>query len=244
MPSPTLINYINSIIQQWNIQFESICFPGLKGTACPVPFFGKIESDKPLVFTIGSNPSDREFLSSGKPVVPVRFLDPSKPYTANDLFDACSLYFSNNRNPYKGWFGKEGGARIEGFLNVINPEASYSGHRDRQAVHVDLIPFPTFSKYTCFKKCHPALVSTMSLLGKTLLDILINEYHPQEIICIGREACEEWLTHIGKHTTAGHSFDYYKGTIYGVKAFGTSLYFPNSYGSTPSDWKKDIVPLM
>ena len=242
MPSHDLQICLDSIIQVWKSQYESICFPEHNGIACPVPFFGEIESAKPLVFTIGSNPSDREFLSSGKQVVPSRFLDPSKHYKAYDLFDACSRYFIVN--PYKGWFGAKGGAKIEGFLNVINPAASYYGLQKRQAVHVDLIPFPTIAKYSCFKKCHPGLVSTMSSLGKTLLDILINEYHPQEIICIGREACEEWLTNKGKRTTAGHSFDYYKGSINGVKAFGTSLYYPNAYGSTPNDWKKDIVPLM
>lgn len=208
---------------------------------CPVPFFGRIDSYKPLIFTLGSNLSDREFLSNGKPVSPLRFLNPSLSYSSKDLFEVCCHYFNNN--PYKGWFGNKGGAKVEGFLNVIRKDASYYGCKSYQAIHVDLIPFPTLAKYSCFKVCHPTHISRMLSLGKDLLDILINDYQPEGIICIGMESCSS-LKNAGKRKTAGRSFHYYKGSINGVKAFGTTVYYPNPYGSTPLDWKNDLVPLM
>jgi hypothetical protein len=241
MPSFALLNCIDSLINEWNTLYENICFPSFTGIGCPIPFFGNIESGKPLVFTLGTNPSDREFLSINKYPSPVRLLNPSMPYTSRDLFNACSHYF--NVHPYKGWFGAPGSAKIEGFLNVINNKASYYGNNLYQAVHVDLIPFPTLAKFSCFRLLNSAHVSRMMSLGKGLIDILIHDYQPKEIICIGRDACS-LLSHVGKSTTAGHSFNYYRGSINGVKAFGTSVYYPNPHGSTPSNWQKDIIPLM
>lgn len=94
MASDRLLACIDTIIEEWNNHFESICFPGFPRYACPIPFFGNIESGSPLVFTIGSNPSNREFISKNNQALPFRLLDPSREYTSQELFDACCKYLS------------------------------------------------------------------------------------------------------------------------------------------------------
>ena len=38
-----------------------------------------------------------------------------------------------------------------------------------------------------------------------------------------------------------YNYKYYKGDIFGVEGYGTTVYYPNSQGSTQSDWEKAIV---
>ena len=227
---------------------EKICFPKHPNVAVPVPFFGNIGNNKPLIFTIGSNPSDREFLdSSGNALTVPRFFNPASyngRYSVHTIFKACNEYFL--QNPYKGWFGAEGGSKIEGFLNLL--DASYYDTKEYkyQAVHLDLMPFPTEEKFVNFKKNHPKETDYyIKTYGRPLIDSLILDYRPRLVICVSEDACTTLLGNpVGTATTAGKTFKYYKGWICNTKAFGTSVYYPNPYGSTPEDWEKDIIPLI
>lgn len=227
---------------------EDVCFPTHPNVAVPVPFFGNIGSKKPLIFTIGSNPSDREFLdSNGNALTVPRFFDPasySGRYSAGTIFTACNEYFKNN--PYKGWFGEKGGSKIEGFLNLQGASYYDTEEYKYQAVHLDLMPFPTKEKFIKFKKDHPKETSYyIERWGLPLIRSLISDYRPKLVICVSEDACTTLLGDpAGTATTVGKTFKYYKGTICNAKAFGTSVYYPNPYGSTPKDWEKDIIPLI
>lgn len=252
-PPAYFVTDLERIINKWkfgnskNPSAESICFPSHPGVILPVPFFGNIANDKPRIFTIGSNPSDKEFIDDkGNPLKSPRFFRPqfvSPSWGWRELFEACNEYFVNS--PYTRWFGKHG-TRIEGFLNLL--DASYYDTSDYQyqAVHVDLMPFPTEEKFASFKKTHPTEAKEyINSYGIPLVYSLISLYKPELIVCIGTDACNHLLGHpAGAGVSAGKAFKYYKGEFGGVKAFGTSIYYPNSYGSSPRDWEKDIVPLI
>ena len=114
-PSCYLSTELDGIITLWRTggrgitSAENICFPNHPNVAVPVPFFGNIGNNKPLIFTIGSNPSDREFIDkSGSALTVPRFFNPSTvhpSYSVATIWSACNEYFLNK--PYKGWFGKK-----------------------------------------------------------------------------------------------------------------------------------------
>lgn len=253
-PSCYLSTELDGIITLWRTggrgitSAEKICFPNHPNVAVPVPFFGNIGNNKPLIFTIGSNPSDREFIDkSGSALTVPRFFNPSTvhpSYSVATIWGACNEYFLNK--PYKGWFGEKDGSKIEGFLNLLGASYYDSKEYKYQAVHLDLMPFPTEEKFVNFKKNHPKETDYyIKSYGLPLIDSLIFEYRPKLVICVSEDACTRLLgSPVGTATTSGKTFKYYKGTICNVKAFGTSVYYPNPYGSTPSDWKKDILPLV
>ena len=227
---------------------EAVCFPNHPGVAIPVPFFGNIGNNKPLFFSLGSNPSDKEFLDdSGQALKTPRFFNPRHVLPSWDwqnVFEACNKYFINN--PYTRWFGKQGGSKLEGFLNLLGASYYDTDEYKYQAVHVDLMPFPTEEKYVEFKKNHPCEAKEyINDYGIPLVHSMISLYKPESIICIGNDACLKLLGNpVGRSTTAGTSFSYYKGEIDGIKAFGTSIYYPDSHGSTKADWEKDVLPLI
>ena len=71
------------------------------------------------------------------------------------------------------------------------------------------------------------------------------------ILCVGEDSNERWLGDPkGKFlmqmqkTGKFYNYKYYKGDILGVKAFGTTVYYPDSHGSGQADWKKYIIPLI
>lgn len=253
-PPSYFVTELDGIIGRWRTggrgitPAEHICFPTKPNVAIPVPFFGNIGNNKPLVFTVGSNPSDREFLNSkGVVLSKPRFFNPNSyhpSYGWESVFRACNNYFLEN--PYKGWFGAKCGAKIEGFLNLLDASFYDSKSFKYQAVHLDLMPFPTEEKFIDFKKTHPKETEEyINRIGIPLISSLISLYKPSLIICVSNEACMRLLGHpAGTAKTAGKEFKYYRGRIDGVRAFGTSVYYPNPYGSKSSDWKTDILPLM
>ena len=258
----SLLDLLDGIIDEWNTNAEAKCFPGFPGIACPVPFFGRIDSDKPLIFTIGSNPSDDEFLTKpriGKstriPVSPVRFLDASTSYNSSNLFAACNEYFV--KNPYCGWFGTLLPSKMEAFVELLGGsyfDDSSEHQSEYQVVHLDLMPFPTTKKFRDFKSSNSSDVNYwVNTFGIPLVNELVSVYRPDLILCVGEDSNERWLGEPkgkfpmqilknGKYHN--YNYKYYKGDIFGVKAFGTTVYYPDSHGSGQADWKKYIIPLI
>lgn len=239
----TLKGILTTIITEWNRDIHEECFPGYY--ACPVPFFGDILSEKPKLFTIGLNPSDREFLTcKKKPISPVRILDADSALNCDSLFDACQTYF--DINPNRGWFGSsENSTKVEGFLNLMG--ASYYSNRGvkYQAIHLDLIPFPTLLKFSRFKKQNEGAVKQwIDAYGFPLLKLFVQEYRPVHIYCIGKEICS-FFPHLSFHDgKISCSYKYFEGYYNGIPLTGSDVYFPNPiHHSVLRDWRQDLTPL-
>jgi hypothetical protein len=115
---------------------------------CPVPYFGVL--GRARLATVGLNPSSREFVGDfGEELTgderrfptlrSMRLKRWSEADASNiaDIVDACDGYFS--RRPYDRWFRVLDQA-------ISGTRLSYYA-RDRQAAHVDLVPFATLTKW-------------------------------------------------------------------------------------------------
>ena len=160
----------------------------------PVLWFGD-SSRKEKIVTIGANPSRREFLDSRDG----RYLSASKrrfhhlrtsdnsdiledEETLSRIIQSFDSYY--HRNPYRTWFGRPRGSKVEGFLNGLG--ASLYGLESVGAVHADLIPFVTMSD---FSKLNEHLLKTDLFRGgwaKSFFDKLMEFLNPSMIIAFGR----------------------------------------------------------
>ena len=231
----TVLNsQIQQLIDVWKKTLGASCFPGVSDRACPVPFFGRIEqgTEKSLIFTLGENPSNREFLkSNGNFLRNTRFPKVTETfnYTSKELLDACMKYF--DENPYARWFGKDGGSKIEGLLNTSTIDASYYGKKKHLAVHIDLMPFPTLCKFTTIQE-NQFFNLLIAAYGIPLIARLIKEYEPKLVICISQYVCEALLDCEQRE----NGVKYYYGNYGEVPFIGSSVYYPNSRISyNPSD---------
>ena len=136
---------------------------------------------------------------------------------------------------------------MEAFVELLGG-SYFDNSFECQVVHLDLMPFPTEKKFKYFKISNASNVNYwINTFGIPLVKELINIYHPVQIICVGDDSNQRWLgAPKGKFLIpkTGKYYKYYKGNIFGVKAFGTTVYFPNSHGSGPIEWKKYIIPLI
>ncbi len=118
------------------------------GWACPVPFFGQLESAR--LATVGINPSDREFtarngaeLTGSARRFPtlnsLRLPDwPDADERARqEIATACSRYFE--RNPYRRWFGV--------LQQLIEPTGLSYYAPGSDACHLDIVPWATSRKW-------------------------------------------------------------------------------------------------
>ena len=236
--STDLQNQIQRLIEAWHKSVGVSCFPGLFDSVCPIPFFGNIEAnsnnnDNHLVFTLGANPSNKEFLNHKRELLNKdnnRFDDickKGKLLSANELWSTCNQYFE--RRPYAKWFGAENGSKIEGLLNTEEIDASYywninkTNNKTNRSVHIDLMPFPTLCKFTEIQN-NPFFQMLIVSYGIPLIAQLIKEFHPHKVICISTFVCESLLETIpGKN-----GVKYYTGNYGGVPFIGSSIYYPNS----------------
>jgi len=164
----------------------------------PVLWFGD-SSRKEKIVTVGANPSRREFLDSRDG----HYLTVSKQRfhhlktsdindilqdeeTLNRIIQSFDSYY--HRNPYRTWFGRPRGSKVEGFLNGL--EASLYGLEPIGAVHTDLIPFPTMSD---FSKLNDRLLKIdffHSGWAKSFFNKLMEHLNPSAIIVFGRTNVE------------------------------------------------------
>ena len=245
------VTELEDLIHRWRLGIESstaqyLCFPAHRDIAAPVPFFGNIGGRKVCLFTVGTNPDVREFLDEdGNPYETPRFFNPKRfigSWSVNSLFKACSEYFVTN--PNTAFFGGMGsGEALEGVVNLL--DASYYDTRDygRQAVHLNIMPYPTIEPYDEFRKEHPDEAEKyITKDGVPLVISLASQYSPALVLCFGKEACERLLGEpAGDVTVDGKPYQYYKGRIAKSRAFGISA-APGEL--SVSDWKSGILPLM
>ena len=122
--------------------------PDVLGWACPVPFFGHLETAR--LATVGINPSDREFAATDGTELtgPARRFPTLRSLTLRAWMDsdedvrqeiasACCGYF--DRNPYRGWFGQ--------LQRLIEPTGLSYYEPGSGACHLDLVPWATRRKW-------------------------------------------------------------------------------------------------
>ena len=197
--------------------------------APPILWFGNALTAKPVILTIGANPSRQEYLAdtSQEAVQKViqtgndsllrhlesphnRFRLLTKAEMLDDIATNESLqadiiagynaYF--RRNPYK-WFGmpKHDSYNVEGFLRGMG--ASYFDHSDtpHQAIHIDLYPFATLQDFgSLLHMAEKDLFNTRWAQG--LVSSLIGVFHPVALVVFGRTNCEYFATHIDHSLSA------------------------------------------
>jgi hypothetical protein len=122
--------------------------PDVLGWACPVPFFGHLESAR--LATVGINPSNLEFTAAdGTELIgPARRLPTLNSLTLSawpdtdqrvrqEITAACCGYFE--RNPYRRWFGV--------LQQLIEPAGLSYYAPGSDACHLDIVPWATSRKW-------------------------------------------------------------------------------------------------
>ena len=163
---------------------------------CPVCWFGNLDTKKPLILTMGINPSDEEFENGQFRGFIGNYANPQ------DCLDAYNMYFdSANANPYKKWFGQ-----AESFINaaisrLYNRNASFYTSKlsagDYQLLHVDLFPFATKPTWSRIKNSFNLSLSQLfSLYGEDLLCEIIDYLQTKagrridKVIVFGKDIAE------------------------------------------------------
>jgi GMP synthase-like glutamine amidotransferase len=183
----------------------------------PILCFGDSQAEKPLVATVGANPSRKEYLRQGTldalaaylrlvhegtqylepPYSRLRLLSPSQSLEQvlhdeqlqDEILDGYDDYF--RVNPYR-WFGnnKDDSSNVEGFLRGFG--ASYFGVRTEfAAVHIDLFPFPTLED---FKKLEKEADKDIfkSDWARGCFQELVSVLQPDVLIVFGRNNVEHF----------------------------------------------------
>lgn len=175
---------INDIVKKQTLLGIDAAWQNILMDVPPVLWFGNMESDKPKIVTIGANPSNREFYSkTGKKYNRFSY---TKPYDAVQLDIAYNKYFK--QNPYKGWFGAEGGGRVEAFMNGL--DASYyedteERHYRNQAIHIDFFPFATCKKFRDISQIAESSLFATGWIDNSVKDLL-DYINPKLIVVFGR----------------------------------------------------------
>jgi hypothetical protein len=118
------------------------------GWACPVPFFGHLETAR--LATVGINPSDREFIAGDGTELtgPARRLPTLSSLTLTgwpdaderarrEITAACCGYFEGN--PYRRWFGV--------LQQLLEPAGLSYYAPGSDACHLDIVPWATSRKW-------------------------------------------------------------------------------------------------
>lgn len=153
----------------------------------PILWFGNMSSNKPKVVVISANPSNQEY-TKGNPRFPniAQWKQSFEMPPAKLLKDDYNNYFS--RNPMTSWFGKmdieNGQGRIEQFLNGLNASFYDNEKYKYQAIHIDLLPFPTAKNFTQISNQILAIEGFPEWVDKHVKE-LIELIHPQLIVING-----------------------------------------------------------
>lgn len=164
----------------------------------PVVWFGMRSPGS--VITIGTNPSSKEFVASDGSLLAAeksRFFVREEGVSLNQYQQSeqslietvkhYQTYFERN-TVYSGWFGKKGGAKLEGFLNGMG----YSFYKETgmpPAVHIDFFPIPTLKQMGTIRGREAVIDSPVI---KSLLSDTINFLAPGKILILGKEHCERF----------------------------------------------------
>jgi hypothetical protein len=183
-----------SLLNGWKDELLSL--------APPVLWFGNNNTNKPKIITIGANPSRSEFLNGNNSTlrgisadnVPYLSKSQQRFYTfdKNELTSDLSLqklheiinsynnYFTNH--PYRSWFGKVNGGKVEALVNSFG--ASFYNDGNKQVLHLDLFPFATLSDFNKIKHLAEDDLFCNSWAQEFLLN-LISNIEPEIIIVFG-----------------------------------------------------------
>jgi hypothetical protein len=146
----------------------------------PILWFGNARATKPLIVTVGANPSRQEYLADARSTAidkvrstgnesMLSWLEPplnrfrllkrteslddllTSEVLRHDIIEGYNRYFA--RNPYSRWFGQRVAPyNVEAFLQGAGA-SYYDGHPARfQAVHIDLFPFATLDDFKSLQR--------------------------------------------------------------------------------------------
>ena len=231
---------MNCLIKQACDVYDDVvkAFPGyfvngLDGVF-PIVWFGDLVSQRNVIVTFGSNPSDKEFCSKVS-----RFPNSQSGSTPlpSDLAKDYNGYF--NVNPYNSWF------------NSIREFAHENFHSNAECIHVDALPFATSVKYSEFKnisavsghnsnfKDWRAVLEWGRAFVKEVLGKIVNGNNVLGISVVGRTNFELFKEVFGNQFTYNVSkkndYSVFKGelVIYGrvIPVCGTTKYLPNKFSN-------------
>lgn len=193
----------------------------------PILWFGNARSTKPIVVTIGANPSRQEYLADSSAAAlnkmattnderALSYLERStsrfrlleRVEKLEDILTNAALresilggynsYFS--RNPYN-WFGKrQDPYNVEGFLRGFG--ASYYPNQSQpfQAVHIDLFPFATLNDFKSIQRS--AEIDLFSNgWAQSMLSRLLTLLKPRAIIAFGRTNVAYYSRYVDRSTS-------------------------------------------
>ena len=231
---------MNCLIKQACDVYDDVvkAFPGyfvngLDGVF-PIVWFGDLVSQRNVIVTFGSNPSDKEFCSKVS-----RFPNSQSGSTPlpSDLAKDYNGYF--NVNPYNSWF------------NSIREFAHENFHSNAECIHVDALPFATSVKYSEFKnisavsghnsnfKDWRAVLEWGRAFVKEVLGKIVNGNNVLGISVVGRTNFELFKEVFGNqftnHVSTKNDYSVFKGelVIYGrvIPVCGTTKYLPNKFSN-------------
>lgn len=190
----------------WQLELPSRC--------PPILWFGNLQSVKPIVLTLGANPSRQEYLRDSSEVAWKKvqqtgdesllvYLEPpanrfrlltrdeklndvcENEQLRTDIIEGYNTYFS--RNPYTRWFGqpKSDPYNVEGFLRGFG--ASYYDHQNTpfRAIHIDLFPFTTLRDFVTIQHLADADVFRPGW-AQHFITALVKLLAPTALIVFGR----------------------------------------------------------
>jgi len=229
--------------------------------APPILWFGNNNS-KIKIVTIGANPSRSEFLDGNNKSLKdftfnnLPYLDKENQrfyqhYQAINLeklnnnelikiIDSYNSYFFEGKNPYKKWFGKKFGGKVEALANSFN--ASFYESELHKAIHIDLFPFATFENFSKIKSlAKKDLFKTE--WAPDFLSKLLKSISPEIIIIFGNsnynlfrdyfmfEQKNETITYKAKSNKS----EYYLSEYNGIILVGLRTNFGNPIGLKRDD---------
>jgi hypothetical protein len=171
--------------------------PDVLGWACPVPFFGHLETAR--LATVGINPSDREFAA----VDGTELTGPARRFPTlsslalrawpdldqdarQEIASACCGYFDHN--PYRGWFGQ--------LQQLIAPAGVSYYAPGSGACHLDIVPWATSRKWGLL----PATSKAGILYQSQQATARVIAYSPLVMVVLnGREVIRQFEALTGKH---------------------------------------------
>lgn len=167
---------------------------------CPVCWFGNLDAKKPLILTMGINPSDKEFINNRFR----GFKDYWSYANPQDCIDAYNGYFKGK--PYSDWFDEQeaiincksshakGSRAIKYLSGCKSLDASYYDDTvsnvnteepsKYQLVHVDLFPFATNPTWGGLKLTRQTK-SQLFTDGLQLVTKIIDLFKPKLILSFG-----------------------------------------------------------
>jgi len=198
----------------------------------PVLWFGD-HRNKPLITTVGLNPSHGEFFRSQEDAKNLNYPSSDEQrfyvYSAADLQNTEDPSVTNRviqsyddyfrRNPYTRWFGKLGGHNVEQFIHQLG--ASFYGNDSLGCVHIDLFPFVTVDKFSKLdqKRVEKYIFSDPWFLEnfRSLIDFL----EPQQMILFGKSTVEYFNKYFEGSINLGSEFreGNKKYANYGISAY-------------------------